>query len=180
MESSTASTAPRAALTRALVLTVLAAALATAPLFLLAEGFERDALERVVASNGACVVLCLGLLELVRRGQAELAARALVGGLLGLVTVLAWINGEPVHVNVVNFVLVTLLAAVLLGPAPLPFIGMFCAAAMIAIAWDRAVPSRAHETLLGARLESIVQFAPTYVVIVLVLWLRERRSSAEA
>ncbi|MCP3915646.1 MAG: hypothetical protein GY711_08835 [bacterium] len=70
----------RAALTRALVLLVLTAAIVTAPVFLFAEGFDARSVRRVLASNGMCVALCLTLLALLRRGQRELAARILVGG----------------------------------------------------------------------------------------------------
>lgn len=162
---------PRYRLTRALVLLVLFAALLTAPVFLFAEEFDRTHVLRVLASNGVCVAFCLGLLALLKRGHVELTARVLVFGLLAIVGALAWTNGEGVHVNVVNFVLVTVLAATLLGRAQLVTVGVLAAAAMIAIAWRQAIPKEG-EALAEARVESIVQFLPTYLVIVLVLWMR--------
>lgn len=169
---------PRHRLTRALVLLVLVAALVTAPVFLLAEELDRQHVLRVLASNGVCVLFCLGLLALLRRGQVEATARVLVFGLLAIVGALAWTNGEGVHVNVVNFVLVTVLASALLGRLQLLLVGALAAAVMIAIAWQQAAP-RAGEELLEARVESIVQFLPTYAVIVLVLWMRAGTQAAE-
>lgn len=166
---------PRHRLTRALVLVVLAAAVLTAPVFLVAEELDREHVLRVLASNGLCALLCVGLLGLLRRGRAELAARLLVFGLLALVGALAWTNGEDVHINVVNFVLVTVLAAALLDGAGLLMVAVPAACLMVAIAWKQAAP-RGGEELVEARVESILQFLPTYCVIVLVLWLQRRAS----
>ena len=173
---------PRHRLVRALVLVVLAAAVLTAPVFLVAEELDREHVLRVLASNGLCALLCVGLLALLRQGRAELAARLLVFGLLALVGSLAWTNGESVHVNVVNFVLVTVLAAALLDGAGLLLVALPATCLMVAIAWKQATP-RVGEELAEARVESIVQFLPTYAVIVLVLWLQRRavaRGSSQA
>ena len=129
----------RQRLTRTLVLVVLAAAVLTAPVFLL-------------------------------------AARLLVFGLLALVGALAWTNNESVHVNVVNFVLVTVLAAALLDGGELLLVAVPNACLMVAIAWRQAAPA-AVEELTEARVESIVQLLPTYCVIVLVLWLKRRAAT---
>ena len=94
----------RQRLTRTLVLVVLAAAVLTAPVFLL-------------------------------------AARLLVFGLLALVGALAWTNNESVHVNVVNFVLVTVLAAALLDGGGLLLVAVPAACLMVAIAWKQAAPA---------------------------------------
>jgi hypothetical protein len=109
----------------------------------------------------------------------ELAARTLVWGLLLLVAVLASSNGEPVHVNVINFMLATLLAAVALGPRALLAAGGISAVVMLGIAWAQAVP-RPGEDLLEARLEAIAQFLPTWCVVVTVLWHHLRGSQREA
>ena len=164
---------PRARLTRALVLTILVAAIASAPVFLFAEEFDAEHVRRVAASNGVTALGCLGLLAMLRAGQVERTGRVLVFGLLALVGSLAWTNGEPVHVNVINFTLVTVLAVVLLGRTTLLAVAAACAALMCAIAWKSAVPPPGEE-LFEARLEAIAQFLPTYVVVVGVLWLRER------
>jgi len=160
-------------LTRALVRLVLLAAVVTAPIFLFGEGFEAKYIGRVAASNGLCVLLCLGLLRLLAQGKADLAANLLVVGLLALVGALASVNGEVVHVNVVNFVLVAVLASavatrrVLLGAAAISV------ALMLRIAWLNP-PLRPGHGLGEARFEAIVQFLPTYLVIVVVLALRAR------
>lgn len=163
------------ALTRALVKLVLLAAVVTAPIFLFGEGFEAKYIGRVAASNGLCAALCIGLLALLRRGRAALAARVLVYGLLALVGTLASINGEPVHVNVVNFTLVAVLACAIAPARDLLFVGAASAALMVAIAWQRPVAALAEgKDLAEVRFEAIVQFLPTYLVIIGVLWLMRR------
>ncbi|MCK6447486.1 MAG: hypothetical protein L6Q99_13935 [Planctomycetes bacterium] len=164
----------RLRLVRALLWIILAAAVLTAPVFLFAESFDREHVVRVALSNGLAALLCAGPLAWSRRGHAEAIGRVLVFGLLALVASLAWTNGEDVHVNVVNFVLVAVLASVLTERRILLGVACVSAAAMCAIAWKQAVPP-AGEELFEARLESIAQFLPTYAVIVLVLALRERR-----
>lgn len=160
-----------ARLTRDILWLVLAAAAATAPVFLFAEGFGVEHVLRVAASNGVCMVLCAGLLVLLRRGRVELVALTLVLGLLALVAALAWTNDEPVHTNVVNFVFVTVLAGVLLPRRLLIGVGLTGASVLCAIAWKQGVGPDGPD-LLEARLEPVAQFLPTYLVILLVLWLR--------
>lgn len=163
-------------LTTALVRLILVAAVATAPVFLFGEGFEAKYIWRVAASNGLCVVLCLGLLALIKRGRVELAGTLLVYGLLALVGTLAWVNGEPVHVNVINFTLVAVLASVIATSRDLLIAGGLAALEMVAIAWRRPaayVPE--GKDLAEMRFESIVQFLPTFCVVVGVLWLARRR-----
>lgn len=65
---------------------VFVAAVASAPLLLLAEGFDGEAVERVLLSNGVCVVFCLGLMALLRRGHVAGSGTLLVLGLLGIVS----------------------------------------------------------------------------------------------
>jgi len=164
---------PRTTLIRSLLRLILAAALLSAPVFLFAEEFDGEAVVRVLLSNGVCAVGCWGLLRLVARGHGQVAARALVLGLFTLVAGLASTNGEAVHVNVINFMLVTVLAAVTLGPRALLLAGAASALVMLGIAWSTATP-RPGEDLLEARLEAIVQFLPTWCVVVGVLWLHLR------
>ena len=160
----------RGRLTRALLIVILVAALATAPFFLFAEKFDRTHLVRVLASNGVVVALCAVLLGLLRKGKVTLVARVLVFGLLALVSALASTNGEAVHINVVNFVLVTVLASALLSRRELVAVACASAVVMSAIAWNQAVAVAGTE-LAEVRFESIIQFLPTYAVIVAVLWL---------
>lgn len=161
----------RERLTGALVRLILLAAVISAPLFLFAEGFQAKYVGRVAASNGTCVVLCLGLLAMLRRGRVQQAGLVLVLGLLGLVGTLAWNNGEPVHVNVINFVLVTLLAGSLLDRRWLLAVSAACALCMVGIALRQELAGSPEEQW-EQRLESIVQFLPTYSVVVGILWLR--------
>jgi hypothetical protein len=169
----------RQRLLRPLVLLILVAAVLSAPIFLFAEGFEQDNLPRILLSNGVCAVFCVALLALLRRGRVELSARLFVFGLMAIVGILAWSNGEDVHVNVVNFVLVSVLAGTLLERRWLALVALVSAALMIGIAWKQVVSAPAGEELFEARLEAIVQFLPTYLVIVAVLALRGPASSGE-
>jgi hypothetical protein len=163
----------RVRLTRALLLGVLVAAVATAPLFAIAEGFDAAHLGRVACSNGGAALLCLLLLLVLRRGHVAAVGRALVFGLLLLVGALASTSGEDVHVNVVNFVLVALLAGLLTSRRELLLVALLSTVAMVAIAWRQA-PAAPGTEPLEARCESIAQFLPTYLVIVFVLWLAAR------
>ena len=166
-----------------LIKLVLVAALVTAPVFLFGEGFEVEAVWKVAASNGACVVLCLGLLRLLRAGRVSLASSILVYGLLVLVGTLASINGEPVHVNVINFTLVTVLAAALLARRHVALVAGLSGATMLGIAWARPVTTRPDGRVVDlteARFETIAQFLPTYIVVAMVLfWMSGGRADAD-
>ena len=162
---------PHDAFLRTLLRLILAAAILTAPLFLFGEGFEAEYVGRVALSNGACALLCLGLLALVRRGKGALAGSLLVWGLALLVGSLAWGNGEPAHVNVINFVLVTLLASVLGSRREVLLLGALSALEMGVIAWQRPLMPPGKD-LAEARFESLVQILPTFLVVVAILWLR--------
>jgi hypothetical protein len=162
---------------------ILIAAVVTAPIFLFGEGFEAKYVMRVAASNGLCIALCVGLLALLRKGHQRAAGGMLVYGLLALVGALAWANGEHVHVNVINFTLVTVLASAICERRQILMVGALSSIEMIAIAWDRPLHATGEiaplaEDLAEARFESIVQFLPTYLVVVAVLWLRESRRAA--
>lgn len=156
---------------------ILAAAVLTAPVFLFAEGFEAKYAWRVAASNGACAVLCLGLLALCRRERARLAGALFVWGLMGLVGALAWFNGEPVHVNVINFALVAVLASAVGTRSMVAAVAALSSVEMIAIAWTRPT-LYAGKDLAEARFESIAQFLPTYLVVVTILWLRPKGAAS--
>ena len=168
-------------MTVALLWLVLVAALVTAPIFLFAEGLDRTHVLRVLESNGVTALLCAALLAAHRRKQAgSLAwiARLLVLGLFGLISWLAWSNGEPVHVNVINFVFVTVLASALRSDRELLVVAAASAAVLCAIALRQTSSVGAGgESDLEARLEPIGQFLPTYVVTVAILWMQKRRAS---
>ena len=149
---------------------MLFAACVTAPVFVFGEGFEAKYVGRVAASNGLCVLLCLVLLRLLKTGRVLLVGKIFVFGLLALVGGLAWFNGERVHVNVVNFVLVAVLAASVASRGVLLVITAFAAVEMVAIAWTRPFPEAGHD-LGEARFEAIAQFLPTFLVISVILWL---------
>lgn len=165
---------PRGRLTRTLVHLILLAAVVTAPVFVFGEGFEARYIGRVAATNGPCVLLCLGLLWLLNQGRHELAGRLLVLGLMVLVGGLAWAGGERVHVNVINFVLIAVLASAVTTRRLLALVAGISVVEMVAIAWTRPFVEAGHE-LGEARFEAIAQFLPTYMVVVTVLWLRTER-----
>ena len=125
------------------------------------------------------LVLCLGLLALVRRGKGALAGSLLVWGLALLVGSLAWGNGEPAHVNVINFVLVTLLASVVGSRREVLLLGALSALEMGVIAWQRPLMPPGKD-LAEARFESLVQILPTFLVVVAILWLRAGMAGSRA
>jgi len=166
-------------LTRAILKLILVAACVTAPVFVFGEGFEAKYIGRVAKSNGSCIVLCVALLKLLRDGRQVLVARLLVFGLLALVGGLAWFNGERVHVNVINFVLVTLLASSLCDRRVLGIVATIAAVEMVAIAWTRPFLEQGKD-LAEARFEAIVQFLPTFLVVTTILWMRTRQADQDA
>jgi hypothetical protein len=159
---------PRARVLRAIAWVILAAAVISTPGFFIAERFETGRVLRVAASNGLTALGAIALIRASARGHVVGAARILVFGLLALVAGLAWTSGEGVHANVVNFVLVTVLAGTLLSRGELALVAAISGAAMLAIAWREVSP--ATEASAGL-LESIAQFLPTYAVVVCVLWI---------
>lgn len=159
---------PRARLLRSIAWAIFAAAVLSAPGFLIAEHFEPGRVLRIAASNGLAALGALALVRASAGGGVLLCSRALVYGLLALVSWLASTSGEDVHVNVVNFVLATVLAGTLLERADLALVAAASAAVLVAIAWRAASAGpEAGEVLL----ESIAQFLPTYAVVVFVLWI---------
>lgn len=164
---------PERRLLRAILRLILGAAVLTAPIFVLGEALDAKTVARVAASNGLCALSCWGLLRVLRGGRTELVANTLVFGLLALVGSLAWSNGERVHVNVINFILIAVLASTIASRRVLVVCALLSAAEMIAIAVRRPFPEAGQEAA-EASFEAIIQFLPTYLVIVVVLWLRVR------
>ena len=163
-----------AALVNLILWLLFAAALTTAPLFFVGESFTQMHLTRVLLSNGGTALGVLGLLALLRRGKVELVAQLVTWGLLALITALSATNGEPIHVNVINFLLVVVIAHRLLPRASFYAIALSCLIAMTAIAIQQTLAATGAEPAFERATESIVQFLPSFLVIVLVLRLGRR------
>jgi hypothetical protein len=155
---------------------LFAAALITAPLFFVGESFSQTHLVRVLLSNGGTAIGALGLLAVLRRGKVELVGQFVTWGLFLLITALSATNGEPIHVNVINFMLVVVIAHRLLSRASFYAVAAACAAAMAAIAIQQTLAATGTEPAFERATESLVQFLPTFLVIVLVLRLDRRRA----
>ena len=156
-------------LTTALKILVFTA-IATAPLYLVGESFDLAHVWRVTLTNGGTALVALVLIFLVRRGHTRPAAHVAVWGLFALVTSLAATNGEPIHVNVVNFSLVLVLAHLVLLRRSAIVASVACLLVMTAIAYHQALitnPSNAQETFVG----TIVQFLPQFILIAFLLRL---------
>ena len=152
---------------------LLFAAIATAPLYLVGESFDLSHVWRVTLTNGGTALAAFVLLVLIRRGYTRAAAHVTVWGLFALVASLAATNGEPIHVNVVNFSLVLVLAHFLLHPNGAIVATIACALAMTAIAYNQALtasPGNGHEIFV----ETVVQFLPQFILISLLLGLMYR------
>ena len=150
---------------------ILLAALVTGPLYVVAEGMAH--LWRVLRINGSTAVVMGVFLLLVGHGYARLVSRMLVWGLLGLISVLSALNGESIHVNVVNFIVVLVLAHVLLDARSVVLVGVTAAVAMTAIAHQQVLVPPAPQG--DARLvATVVQFLPQFLLITVLLRLPSR------
>jgi hypothetical protein len=91
-----------------------------------------------------------------------------VWGLYTLVSWLAATSGEPIHVNVVNFVLVLVLANLLCSGRAVAIVTLACATAMVGIAYHQPLMTTGGH---GKELfvETVVQFLPQFIFIALPL-----------
>jgi hypothetical protein len=156
---------------------ILGAAIITAPLYMVGEAFDLSHAGRVLLINGGTAIGAVILLLLVQRGYGRLVSALTVWGLYGLVTWLAATNGEPVHVNVVNFVLVLILANLLLRGRGVAIVALVCATAMAGIAYHQSLMTTGGqdaERFVGA----VVQFLPQFILIALLLRMTSGRTIA--
>lgn len=155
---------------------LLLAALLTAPLYVVSEGMAH--LWRVLWINGGTAGVMGVLLLLVRRGYARLVSGLVVWGLLGLISGLAALNGEPILINVVNFVAVLVLAHVLLAGGRVWLVGLVGAVAMTAIAYHQALVPPEPQGRQGF-VAMIGQFLPQFILITLLLRAGSRAQVVE-
>ena len=163
-----------AALVNLILWLLFAAALITTPLFFVGESFTQTHLTRVLLSNGGTALGVLSLLALLRRGKVEVVAQLVTWGLFALITALSATNGEPIHVNVINFLLVVVIAHRLVPSTTFYTVSLACLVAMATIAIQQALAATGAEPAFERATESIVQFLPSFLVIVLVLRLGRR------
>ena len=167
----------RAALTRTLVRLVLFAAVLTAPVFLFGEGFEAEYVGRVALERGLRA-LCLGLLRLLARGRHELAGLPRDGpdGAGGRTRVVQR-RARPRQRRELRARRRARRRDRIAPAADL--VAGVSAVEMSAIAWTRPFAEAGKD--LGEARFMIVQFLPTYLVVVTVLWLRRSgRNPGEA
>ena len=156
---------------------ILGAAIITAPLYVVGEGFDVPHAGRVLLINGGTAIGAVMLLLLVRRGHGRLVSALTVWGLYALVSWLAATNGEPIHVNVVNFVVVLVLAHLLLDGRGVAIVTLACATAMVGIAYRQSLLTtggQAGELFV----EAVVQFLPRFVLIAVLLRVTSGRGTA--
>jgi hypothetical protein len=157
----------RASVTTVLKL-ILGAAIITAPLYVVGEAFDLSHAGRVLTINGGTAIGAVILLLLAQRGYGRLVSASTVWSLYGLVAWLAATNGEPLHANVVNFVLVLVLANLLLSRRGVTIVALACATAMAGIAYHQSLTTTSghdKELFVG----TIVQFLPQFILIALLL-----------
>ena len=166
----------KASLTTVLKL-ILGAAVITAPLYIVGETFDLSHAGRVLLINGGTAGAAVILLLLVQRGHGRLVSIMTVSGLYALITWLAATNGEPIHVNVVNFVLVLVLANLLCSGRAVAIVTLACATAMVGIAY--------HQSLMAAGgqgrevfVETVVQFLPQYIFMAVLLRMTSAKANA--
>ena len=154
---------------------ILGAAIITAPLYVVGETFDLSHAGRVLLINGGTAAAAIILLLLVQRGYGRLVSGLTVWGLYALVTWLAATSGEPIHVNVVNFVLVLVLANLLCSGRAVSIVTLACATAMVGIAYHQslvATGGQGREVFV----ETVVQFLPQFVFIALLLRMTSARA----
>ena len=155
-------------LLRVILKIILVAALVTMPLYIVGEEFTLSHLWRVLGINGGTALGTLALLQLARLGRTRIVSAVLVWGLFAPISYLAAATGEPVHVNVVNFVLVLVLASLLLRPRDGLLISISCLLVMITIAYRQSLSGAASDQ--NERfVETMVQFIPQFLIIALLL-----------
>ena len=155
---------------------ILIAAMVTAPLYVFGETFDFSHLWKVVMINGGTALAAIALLLVVHRGHVRLVSALAVWGLLALISWLAATNGEPIHVNVVNFVLVLVAANLLLGTPSVLLVAFACAMAMTGIAYHQAPVTKGLEGN-EVFVETIVQFLPQFILIALLLIVTSKSRS---
>ena len=174
LERKDSPTEQRAAVLRTILQLILVAAIVTAPLYLIGEAFDLSHLSRVLMINGGTAFGAVALLLLVKRGRARLVAQSAVWALYAMISWLAATNGEPIHVNVVNFVLVLVLANILLTGREVALVTLACATAMAGIAYHQLLlPNGANSRELF--FENVVQFLPQFVLIAVLLRKTSRK-----
>ena len=167
-DSNDASTLQTAARLKIVLKTILFAAIVTAPLYMFGEAFDLSHLWKVVMINGGTALAAMTLLLLVQRGNVRLLSELAVWGLAALISWLAATNGEPILVNVVNFVLVLVLANLLLGGRSVVLVAFACAVAMTGVAYQQSPMTKG---LAGNEVfvETVVQFLPQFTLIAVLL-----------
>lgn len=165
----------KASLTTVLKL-ILAAAIITAPLYIVGESFDLSHAGRVLLINGGTAVAAVILLLLVQRGYGRLVSIGAVSGLYTLITWLAATNGEPIHVNVVNFVLVLVLANLLCSGRAVAIVTLACATAMVGIAYHQLVMATGGQDR-EMFVETVVQFLPQFIFMAVLLRMTSAREN---
>jgi hypothetical protein len=145
---------------------LIVAGVLTLPLYVAGEGSTPARAARVMAINGGTVIAMLALVLWLRAGKVELVGGVLVWGLLLLIGWLAETNGEPIQGNVINFVLVLVVAAFVFGRGAMIALALVCVAAMLHVAYRQGLGAPD----MGERMvESAVQFVPAFAIITWLL-----------
>ena len=166
----------KASLTTVLKL-ILAAAIITAPLYIVGESFDLSHAGRVLLINGSTAGTAIILIFLAQRGYARLVSALLVLAMYALITSLAATSGEPIHVNVVNFVLILVLANLLCSGRAVAIVTLACASAMVGIAYYQslmATGGQGREVFV----ETVVQFLPQFIFMAVLLRMTSARANA--
>ena len=156
---------------------ILGAAIITAPLYVVGETFDLSHAGRVLLVNGGTAGSAVILLLLVQRGYGRLVSLLTVGGLYALVTWLAATSGEPIHVNVVNFVLVLVLANLICSGRAVAIVTLACATALVGIAYYQSLLATGGQGW-EVFVETVVQFLPQFIFMVLQLRMTSARANA--
>lgn len=159
---------------------LLAAAIVTLPIFSLSEEISWAHFLRVLLINGGTAIAVLILLRLTQKGYERPVSAALVWGLFALIAGLAATNGEPIATNVVNFIIVLVVANLLLNGTQINIVSVACLAAMIVIAYLQSKHIVVAKEAADSFADSLSEFAAQFAIVAILIRLLSRRVEAAA
>ncbi|MEO6021931.1 MAG: hypothetical protein ABIP64_02215 [Burkholderiales bacterium] len=157
---------------------ILVAAVATLPIFALSEEISLAHFMRVLAINGGTAFVAFVLLRLTKNGYERPISIVLVWGLFALIAGLAATNSEPIAINIVNFVIVLVVANLLLNGFHITIVSLACVAAMVAIAYMQSKSMIAVKEQSDNLMEVLSEFVPQFIVVAVLLRLLSLRAEA--
>jgi hypothetical protein len=157
---------------------ILAAAVVTFPIFSLSEEISWVHTLRVLLINGGTIIVALVLLKLTQRGYGRSVGAGLVWSLFALIAGLAATNGEPIATNVVNFIIVLIVANLLLSGLQITLVSVACVAAMVVIAYLQSKQIVVAKEVGDSFAATLSEFVAQFIIVAILIRLLSRRVEA--